>query len=176
MNESLKIAVIGSCSDLPSFERNKKNAAKIGEVIARKKCQLLFGLENDTNSLPIIAALAAKRLGGTTIGFSHKKFPGDAAHAASVIQNTNQERGGPREFELISAANVIIAIGGGSGTLMEIAMAYQQDKPIFIMKGSGGWSDKLRCKFLDERKRIALKQIQTIAELECALEAISDGT
>ena len=62
-------------------------------------------------------------------------------------------RGGGRETTLVLSCDAIITISGGSGTLTELAIAYQADIPMVAMKGTGGWSEKLADTFIDGRKR-----------------------
>ena len=64
------------------------------------------------------------------------------------------DRGGGREFVLVNSCDAIIAISGGSGTLTEIAIAYQSNIPIVVIGGTGGWADKLAGEYLDNRKRL----------------------
>lgn len=56
-----------------------------------------------------------------------------------------------RNLILISMANAVIAIGGGSGTLNEISAAWQLNKLIIALKTSG-WSEKLFGQSLDSRR------------------------
>ncbi len=56
-----------------------------------------------------------------------------------------------RNLMLISMANVVIAVGGGSGTLNEISAAWQMNK-LLIGLQVNGWSEKLCGKALDERR------------------------
>jgi|FLOH01.1.fsa_nt_gi uncharacterized protein (TIGR00725 family) len=58
---------------------------------------------------------------------------------------------GGSEYMLPLCCDIIISLGGGSGTLAEIVQAYRNKIPIIILKGFGGWSDKIDT-FLDERK------------------------
>ena len=59
---------------------------------------------------------------------------------------------------------MIITIGGGSGTLNEIVVAYQAGIPVVVLKDSGGWSDKLAETYLDDRKRFKIKSARTPRE------------
>lgn len=45
---------------------------------------------------------------------------------------------------------------GGSGTLNEIAVAYQLNIPIISISNTGGWADKLANQYLDDRKRFKI--------------------
>ncbi len=51
---------------------------------------------------------------------------------------------------LVANSDVVICINGGSGTLSEIAFAWQMNRPI-ISVGKGGWSSKLIGEELDYR-------------------------
>jgi uncharacterized protein (TIGR00725 family) len=67
--------------------------------------------------------------------------------------------GGP-EYVLPLISDAIIAVSGGSGTLNELTVAYRNKVPTVLLKGFGGWVDKLipnlyEGKYLDQRKRMA---------------------
>lgn len=61
----------------------------------------------------------------------------------------------------MNSCDAIITLSGGSGTLTEIAMAYQLDIPIIAIKGCGGWSDKLASTFIDNRNRRRVIAVET---------------
>ena len=64
-------------------------------------------------------------------------------------------------------------MGGGAGTLSEIALASQINKPILLMKGSGGWADKLTDEYLDQRCNSKLYHISSLDELRITLQKLS---
>lgn len=70
---------------------------------------------------------------------------------ADVITPSGPECGGGRETVLVLACDAIIAISGGSGTLTEIAIAYQAGIPVIAMRDVGGWSERLAGAYIDER-------------------------
>lgn len=166
----MKIAVIGSCADESAF--NEKEAKKLGRIIAESNHTLLFSIENDLVSVPTIAASSAKKMGGVTIGFTHAPHTKDGHNNSTVVITTGLPRGGPREFVLLSSADVIICIGGGSGTLMEISMAYQMSKKVFIIRGTGGWSDRLEDRFLDSRKREGINFLNSVEDVKKIIQDI----
>ena len=63
------------------------------------------------------------------------------------------ERGGPRESILALSCDGLIAISGGSGTLTEMMVAYMNKKPVVVIEGTGGWSDKMANQFFDHRRK-----------------------
>ncbi|MEZ0372148.1 MAG: TIGR00725 family protein [Candidatus Sericytochromatia bacterium] len=60
--------------------------------------------------------------------------------------------------------DLMIAIGGGSGTLSEIVMAWHEGKPVALL-GRGGWSELLAGRSLDARQETVIPSFDTLAEL-----------
>jgi uncharacterized protein (TIGR00725 family) len=149
----IQIGVMGSCSDLNYSKNVEKAAEKIGELIAKKGGVLFFGAEKDLDSLSTAACRGAAKFKGLTVGVTYGKGKKVVEKNADIIIASGLERGGGRELALVLSCDAIIAISGGSGTLTEIAVAYQADVPIIAMTGFGGWADKLANTFLDNRER-----------------------
>ena len=66
-----------------------------------------------------------------------------------------------RNMLVARAGDVCIAVRGGSGTLSEIAFAWQLNKPVATMSSTGGWAAELAGRELDRRR-----EGQEIADLE----------
>ncbi len=156
-----QIGVMGSAADLKYSKALEKAATKLGEVIAENDAILVFGAEKDTDSLSTAAARGAKSRGGLTVGITYGKGKDIWQKDADIVIPTGLERGGGREMVLVLSCDVVIAISGGSGTLTELAIAYQAGIPVVVLSGFGGWSDKLAGKFLDSRKRIKFVNTKT---------------
>lgn len=81
--------------------------------------------------------------------------------------------GWARNLLVVATGDVVVAVGGGSGTLSEIAFAWQLQKPIIGMAVAPGWSAKLGDAVLDERPRPPIRAAhsaeQAIALAEQAL-------
>lgn len=153
----MQIGVMGSCVDLKYSKKIEKLAEDVGFWVAKKKATLIFGAEKDSDSLSTAACRGAKKAGGLTIGITYGKGLKVVEKNADVVIASGLERGGGRELVLVLSCDAIIAISGGSGTLTEIAIAYQANIPIVVLKGTGGWSNKLANQFLDNRKRIRIE-------------------
>ena len=100
------------------------------------------------------AAKEASKNGGITVGVAggkNKNVFGD--FRPTILINTGLEIGGGREFSLVLSCDVVIAISGGSGTLTEIAIAYQAGIPIIVVDKFEGWAKKLSDKYIDDRIR-----------------------
>lgn len=57
-----------------------------------------------------------------------------------------------RNSIIASSADAVIAVGGGSGTMSEIALAWQYGKPIVIIRGLPGISKQFIDMSLDDRR------------------------
>jgi len=150
----LQIGVMGSAADLNYKEKIEKLAEQIGELVAQSGNILIYGAEKDYDSLSTAAARGAKKLNGLTVGVTYGK--GKEIYDkenTDIIIASGLERGGGREFVLVNSCDAIIALSGGSGTLTEIAIAYQLNIPMIVLKNTGGWSDRLADTFLDQRMR-----------------------
>ncbi len=161
----IQIGVMGSMADLKYSKKLEKLAEQVGYWIAKNNATLVFGAEKDSDSLSTAACRGAKKEGGLTIGITYGKGLNIYENAlADAVVATGLERGGGRETALVLSCDGIITIGGGSGTLTEIAIAYQANIPIVAIRNTGGWSDKLADQYLDERKRIRVTGEDTAEE------------
>ena len=150
----LHIGVMGSAADLNYSKTIETIAEKIGELIAKSGNVIVYGAEKDYDSLSTAAAHGAKKAGGITVGVTYGKGKDiyDKENTDVLVVSGIERRGG-REFVLINTCDAVISVSGGSGTLTEVAIAYQLDIPVVSMVGTGGWSDKLADTFIDDRKR-----------------------
>lgn len=69
--------------------------------------------------------------------------------------------GWARNVVIVASADVVIAIGGGSGTLSEIAFAWQLGKPIVALDLGEGWSHELAGRALDDRRGDVILRAET---------------
>ncbi len=78
--------------------------------------------------------------------------------------------GWARNAVVARAGDAMIAVAGGSGTLSELAYAWQMQKPIVVMGDSGGWSAELAGRCLDDRRRDPVLSAATGSEAAALLE------
>lgn len=171
MGRKIQIGVMGSAADLGYDKKVEKIAEEVGYLVAKKGAVLVFGAEKDYDSLSTAACRGAKKGGGLTLGVTYGKgkevFEKDNA---DIIITSGLERGGGRELTLVLSCDAIITVGGGSGTLTEVAIAYQANIPVITIVGTGGWSDELVDRYLDQRKRVKVLPAKNAVEaVELAL-------
>lgn len=161
-SRKIQIGVMGSVVDLKYSKEIEEKAEEIGYWVAKNNAILIFGAEKDFDSLSTAACRGAKKAGGFTIGITYGKgLAVFEKENVDAIIATGLERGGGRELGLVLSCDAIVTINGGSGTLTEIAIAYQANIPVVALRGSGGWSDKLAGEYLDDRKRIKIEFAET---------------
>ncbi|MBI3334950.1 MAG: LOG family protein [Candidatus Portnoybacteria bacterium] len=157
-SRKLQIGVMGSAADLKYSKKIEKLAEKVGYWVAKNGAALIFGAEKDYDSLSTAACRGAKKARGLTIGVTYGKgFDIFEKKNVDVVIASGLERGGGRELTLVLSCDAIIALNGGSGTLTEIAIAYQANIPVVVLKNTGGWSEKLGGQYLDSRNRIKIE-------------------
>ena len=150
-----QIGIMGSAADLNYNNECLEFAKELGKLIAKSNNILVYGAEKDYSSLSTEAAIEASKYNGLTVGVTpgkDKNIWGD--FKPTVLIPCGLGIGGGREFVLINSCDVIIAISGGSGTLTEMAIAYQANIPIITIDKFGGWSKKMANKYFDDRKRL----------------------
>lgn len=140
---ALTIGVMGGAGrDIPDDYLTK--AEELGEAIGEQGCVLITG---GCPGLPFAAARGAKRKGATVIGISpglslyeHAyKYESPTAYHDILIFTGSGLMG--REVVNIRSSDIVAFIGGSSGTLGELAIAYDEGKLIGVLTGTGGISD-----------------------------------
>jgi uncharacterized protein (TIGR00725 family) len=139
----LKIGVMGGASGRFS-SRVLEKAEALGRAIARSGAILVTGA---CPGLPLAAARGAKALGGFVVGISpglsveeHRTKYRSPTEAHDVLIFTGSGLMG-REVVNIRSSDIVVFVGGRSGTLGELAISYDEGKLIGILEGAGGISD-----------------------------------
>ena len=163
--KQLQIGVMGSAQDLNYSKEAEKFAKELGKKIAETGNILVYGAEKEYSSLSTNAAMEASKNGGITVGITGGKDKNIyGPYRPTVLIPCGLGIGGGREFTLILSCDVIIAISGGSGTLTEIAIAYQAGIPIIVVDKFGGWAEKLADTYLDDRNRLKCISVSTVED------------
>ncbi len=110
---------------------------------------------------------------GRIIGVLPSYDRGTANPHVDIALPTGMQIG--RNVLVVAAADVVVAVGGGSGTLSEVAVAWQLGKPIVALGGVDGWSARLAGQTLDHRHSRPIDRAETAGEaIERALAAIAE--
>lgn len=79
-----------------------------------------------------------------------------------------------RNVLVVASADVVVAVGGGTGTLSEIALASQLGKPVVAL-GSHGWAGRLAGEVLDRRSTAPVRGCQSVGEVIAACVELLAG-
>jgi uncharacterized protein (TIGR00725 family) len=136
----LAIGVMGaSGGDLAAEVRER--AYRLGEAIAEHDAILVTGA---CPGLPYEAVRGAKAKGGLVVGISpglsvdeHRGKYRSPVDGFDVLVYTGSGLMG-REITSIRSCDIIVVVGGRTGTLGEFAIAYDEGRLIGILTGTGG--------------------------------------
>jgi hypothetical protein len=132
------IAVCGSdAGDVHLSSAALEIAENVGRGIAQRGGVLVCG---GRGGVMQAACKGAKEAGGVTVGL----LPDSREEANEFVDiPVVTGLGKRRNFLVVSAADVVIAIGGRWGTLSEISFAMIFQKPVVLVDGTGGCVDEL---------------------------------
>jgi len=141
----IKVGVMGSAGgkmDEDILERCKE----LGRTIADEGCAILTG---GCPGLPHAAVLGCKERGGITIGVSpalsiqeHVSRYNSPTDNIDVMIFTGSGLMG-REIIGVRSCDIVIIVGGRSGTLGEFAIAYDEGRMIGVLTDTGGVADHI---------------------------------
>ena len=117
------------------------------------------------------ARSAASWTEGTVIGVLPGLVAEDANPYVDVAVPTGMNYA--RNVVLVAMADVVVAVGGGAGTLSELAMAWQHNKPIVCLDHGEGWSSRLAGERLDARREDQLHRANTPEEVVTLAKALA---
>ncbi len=141
----IKIGVMGSAGGEMDAEITER-CREMGRTIAREGCAILTG---GCPGLPHAAVLGCKEEGGITIGVSpalsiqeHVGRYGSPTDNIDVMIFTGSGLMG-REIIGVRSCDIVLIVGGRSGTLGEFAIAYDEGRMIGVLTGTDGVADHI---------------------------------
>ena len=142
----LKIGVMGSATG-NLLKQHKNIAYELGRAIAQNGCITITGA---CPGLPLEAAKGATEAGGLVIGISPglsewehvNKYHSPTEYHDVLIFTGSGLMG--REVVNIRTSDIVIIIGGRSGTLGEFSIAYDEGKLIGVLSGTGGITTEIK--------------------------------
>lgn len=150
----LTIGVMGSSGGDLSEEVLRK-AYRLGEAIAERDAILITG---GCPGLPYEAVRGAKAKGGLVVGISpglsideHRGKYASPVEGFDVLIYTGSGLMG-REITNIRSCDIVVIAGGRTGTLGELAIAYDEGRLIGVLTGTGGITE-----IVDEILRVSGK-------------------
>lgn len=143
------IAVIGD-SNPPPDDARLLLANEVGRLLVDRGCRVVTG---GLGGIMAAAMAGARQSGkyreGDTVAVLPSHDPSEASEYADIVLATGL---GLARNIIVANADGVIAIGGGAGTLSEIALAWQLRRPIVALDADG-WSRRIAAMPLDGRRR-----------------------
>jgi len=158
-----QVVIIGSHDDTGA---NLQTARRIGKHVALKGWVLITG---GRKGVMEAASEGASDEGGTVVGIIPDSVFNTANPYCSVVIPTGI--GYARNSINVLAADVVIAIGGLSGTLTEMSYAFQYGKPVICCMFAGGWSS-LFAEFPEVRNSAGFHRAETLDDVFALLERL----
>ena len=139
--------VSGAAETEPCSDKALDLAKELGKEIVRQEGVLITGA---TTGTPYWAAIGAKEEKGLSIGFSPAVSRAEHVRSYKLptdyfdfIVYTGFNYSG-RNLILTRASDAVFFVCGRMGTLNEFTIAFEDNKPIGILEGSGGFTDYVR--------------------------------
>src|SRR5437870_13499303 len=135
-------------------------AEEVGRLVAERNGIVVTG---GLSGVMEAVSRGAKSANGLVVGILPGFEKREANPYVDIALTTGM--GWMRNTLTVRAADAVIMISGGIGTLNELTVAYE-DKPTVILEGTGGWSDRIReiayeGKHLEEAHRATLHYAKT---------------
>lgn len=141
-----KIAISGAAETGHCAPDALQKTELVGSILAQKGIITVTGA---TIGAPYWAAKGAKQAGGMVVGFSpaasklaHVKTYHLPVDYHDLIVYTGFEYSG-RNLILVRSCDAMITVCGRMGTLNEFTIAFEDQKPIGVLTGTGGTADML---------------------------------
>lgn len=142
-----KICVSGAAETQYCQAGALESAKEVGRQIIKQNGILVTGA---TSGIPYWSAIGAKEAKGVVIGFSpaasekgHIKKYRLPTDYHDVVVYTGFGYSG-RNLILTRASDAVVTICGRMGTLNEFTIAFEDNKPIGVLIGSGGTADSIK--------------------------------
>jgi uncharacterized protein (TIGR00725 family) len=122
--------VIGVMGPAACDEQTAEAARAVGRAVAERGAVLLTG---GRTGVMEAACRGARDAGGLTVGVLPGTVPADSPPNPYVEVALFTGLGEARNWVNVCASDALIAIGGGFGTLSEIALALKARKPVVLL-------------------------------------------
>ncbi|HOY27080.1 MAG TPA: TIGR00725 family protein [Mesotoga sp.] len=172
----LQVAVIGYSGPIdrsPVLELTQI-CRQVGKALAERGDVLITGGRDGVMEL---VSESASSNGGRVLGILPSNDEGNDHNQIKIRTGMDFAL---RSLIISKSADVVISIGGEAGTLLEILSSYSYGRPVILMKGTGGWTDRIlpvmiEGRYLDNRRTVEIRQAQDMAQLLECLEEAENG-
>jgi uncharacterized protein (TIGR00725 family) len=163
-----QIAVVGSAN---ADEATLRLAEEMGRLLVDAGHRVITGGLDGVMAAAARGAKGSRRAGGSdTIGVLPSLDASEANPWVDIVVPTGMNFA--RNVVLVAMSDALIAIGGGAGTLSEIALAWQHRIPIVAFDTGEGWSSRLGGQSLDHRGGAPIASVRSPSEAAAQIEQL----
>ena len=165
----MRVAVVGYSGpiDLPPVSDIADICVELGRALAREGHVLYTGGRDGVMEL---VSKGAKEMGGIVVGILPGEFSSPYVNpyvSVPVVTGLDFQM---RSFIMLHSVDAVVSVGGEIGTAIEILGAYAYSKRLILLRGTGGWTDRISevlidGKYLDNRRKIVVEQAWSIDEV-----------
>ena len=112
---------------------------------------------------------SARATGSDVVGILPSTDGHDANPDVDVVIATGL--GHARNVLVVASADVVVAVGGRSGTLSELALAWTLGKPVVALTAGGGWGERLAHRAVDDRREDVVVGADSVEQALAAVAA-----
>lgn len=164
MHRKRQVVIIGDSAEFP--EKNQA-AHQIGRFIAKKRWVLING---GRGGVMQASSEGAFQENGTVVAIIPDTELDQANPYASIVIPSGI--GFARNYTNALSGDVIVVIGGGTGTLCELSYAWQANKPIIACSFIDGCSKDYAGKKMDYRRETPVLEAKNLTQVFQLLEEI----
>lgn len=163
MKRLKKIGIIGpnkSICDTQLYEFGVQLGSQIAKL---NRVFICGGHEGFMEAFCKGVKLSKNTYNGQTIGI----LPGDNPDSANEFIDIAIPTGIgiARNLIIVNSSDIIIAAGGGAGTLSELAFAWQKGKKVLCVTKFEGWAKEFANREMDNREKELLIGVNSIKEI-----------
>lgn len=172
VKRKLLIAVIGDAS-IPPDHKKYVLAMECGNLLIEHGYRVVTGgLGGVMEAASRGARISPSYVDGDTIAILPGLDPGNANEFSDIVVPTGMD---VARNMIVANSDAVIAIGGGAGTLSEMAMAWQLKRLIIALRVDG-WSGRLADTRVDSRLRYKDIDNDQVYGVDTAEEAVRSLT
>ncbi len=165
----MKVGVVGYSGpiDVPPVSELKDICIELGRALAKEGHVIFTGGRDGVMEL---VSKGAREENGMVVGILPGEFSSPYVNPYVTIPVVTGLDFQMRSFVMLHSVEAVVSVGGEIGTAIEILGAYAYSKPIILLRGTGGWTDRIAKvlidgKYLDNRRKVVVEQAWSVDEV-----------
>jgi uncharacterized protein (TIGR00725 family) len=155
------VAVIGNARITDPI--HYQHCCELGSALVQAGYRIVTGgLGGVMEAVSKGAQSSPQHFDGSVIGIVPSYQASEANEYCDIVIPTGMQLA--RNILVVATGDAVVVVGGGSGTLSEMALAWQLGKPVLAL-GSKGWGGELAGRSLDNRRPDTISECDDIPSI-----------